>query len=141
MGNDSPRFQSDDLFGIEPALSWSNHDVSLDPSGNGELRMTPLVVGANFHVLRTDKVDLYVGPQLAYVLYGETEFDTAPDIKNKNDLTFAAILGVDVPLGDGKWMFAAAAQFILTEAEQDTSGGRSLDMDPVALEIGFGVRF
>jgi hypothetical protein len=109
------------LVGLDATLLGADHDVdgtlsgtiSLIDNGTNEIlqqesfqdtetladiRITPLMVGVNFHVLRDGPVDLYVGPFLAYVIYGDFDFGYE-SIPIDDDVGFGAVVGVDAPLG------------------------------------------
>jgi hypothetical protein len=58
-----------DLFGLEFGVAYSNHDVDLEVSVEdgetlsgtaAELSITPVLLGANFHLLRKESVELLV---------------------------------------------------------------------------------
>ena len=103
------------------------------------------MVGANFHVLRKDKVVLYIGPQIGYVAYGDLQRVDDDDLGVKNGLAFGAVFGVDVPLGSGKWFFNSSLQYLSTDADVEGDVEWDLDdtlpVDPIVLKVGAGVRF
>jgi hypothetical protein len=153
------------LIGLDATLLGADHDVdgtlsgtiSLIDNGNNEvlqqesfqatedladLQITPLMVGANFHVLRDGAVDLYLGPFLAYVFYGDLDFGFE-SIPIDDDVGFGAVVGVDVPLGKGGWVFSGAIRYLTTDAQPSESGPDSmaLDVDPWIVQVGAGYRF
>lgn len=129
---------------------------------NGEIGMIPLTVGVNFHFSKSDAIDYYLGPFIGYVFYDDLELEAgfarfevpslppfeatfeADSLSMKNDFTFGATFGIDVPIGGEGWMFSAVAKYYKTEAEideDDVEDGEGLDMDPWVILVGLGYRF
>lgn len=105
--------------------------------GSGE--MTPLLVGPNFHFGPNDNVDLYAGPFLGYVFYGDITIEDDRAVI-EDDLAYGAVMGVDVPFGKGSLAFSASARYMVTKAEAK-EGGDGIDIDPLTLLVGLGYRF
>lgn len=123
----------DDATGA--VLSQGTVSASVTGSGN----MTPLLVGPNFHFGPSDKVDLYAGPFLGYVFYGDVTIENER-ISVDDDFAYGAVLGLDVPFGEGGFAFSASARYMVTEA-QPRDENEALDIDPVTLLVGVGYRF
>jgi len=144
-----------DLVGIEAGIGYSNHDLDetftvlgqSETETVGDIAMMPLLVGANFHVLRKEKVDLYLGAQIGYVAYGDVKIeDKDPDqsdISMKNGFGYGLIAGVDVPFGASSWMFNGSLAWLSTDADFDEPGAPSdgIAIDPIVVRIGVGTRF
>jgi outer membrane protein W len=109
------------------------------------MSMLSFLAGANFHVLRKDKVDLYLGPQVGFVGYGDFETVDGDAFGVKNGLALGAVIGVDVPLGGSKWVFSSSLQYLSTDADVEGDVEWDLDdtlpVDPIVLKIGAGYRF
>jgi outer membrane protein W len=147
-----------DLFGLDATLLYANHDIdgTLDVDSDGvpfyekatlaEVSNMPLFISGHFHFMQDGPVDLYAGPTLAYVMYGDLEFkpiaDEEEDIPLEDDFGFGAVFGVDVPFGtDNNWMFNSKIRYIRTGAETDEVDSVTVDIDPWIIEIGVGVKF
>lgn len=148
-----------DLVGIEVSVSHTEHDVDFEVGlfgvtetvTIGDITMTPIIVGANFHVVRKDSVTVYLGPQLGYVLYGDLKLGSNdPDIEDivgdsdvgvDNGIAFGGVLGIDIPIGDAGWMFSGSVQAVSTDAEFDDSDGEELAIDPFIARAGVGKKF
>ncbi len=151
-----------DMIGIDANISYSKHDIDSDTildftwtgegTGNwnhpihetGTITMMPITVGVNFHVMKKEKVDLYLGPFLGYVMYGDAKIDKYSEtfnvtsdplvdpfpltayfsgnvgekVKIKNDFGFGAVVGIDVPFSNN-WMFTTALKYLKTKASVD----------------------
>jgi len=153
------------LFGLEATVLSANHDVDGTLTGtlylidNGtneileqmsfqgtetvaEIRVTPLMIGADFHVLGQAKVDLYLGPFVAFVTYGDLDID-GESIPIDDETAYGALVGVDVPVSKGGWSFSAVVRYLKTEAQPSESGPDSmaLDVDPWIVQAGAGYKF
>ena len=107
----------------------------------------PVTLGLNYHFDTASRIDLYAGPFLAAVNYGDIEVATGPGGATRTESTdtdfgWGAIAGLDLPLGSGNWSLQANVRYIRTgiEAEPD-EGSVESDFDPLIFSIGFGYRF
>lgn len=153
------------LLGLEVSLLGTSHDVTgrmkgvarlirnsdnaildeveVDESDTvGEIDVTPLLVGANFHVTSGRSVDLYMGPFVGYVMYGDLDIQ-GEKIDMDDNVAYGLVVGIDVPFGKGRWVFNGAARYMKTEAEPNESGpdAMALTVDPFVLQVGVGYRF
>ena len=107
----------------------------------------PVTLGLNYHFDTASRIDLYAGPFLAAVNYGDIEVATGPGGATRTESTdtdfgWGAIAGLDLPLGSGNWSLQANVRYIRTgiEAEPD-EGPVESDFNPLIFSIGFGYRF
>lgn len=154
-----------DLFGLEFVVWNAKHDLDgrfqgeywLLDSDTGELietgplqftetlgdvKMTPLTAGINFHLTRQSRFDLYVGPTIGYVSYGDLGVGEEK-LSLDGDFTWGATVGVDLPFGAKGWMFTGALRYLDTEASPDElgPGDESLDVSPWVVQVSAGYRF
>lgn len=108
----------------------------------GEVNVMPLSVGLNVHLIPKSRVDLYVGPTLDYVFYGDFKVE-GESLSIDDDVTWGAVLGLDIPLGDKGWMLTGAARYLDTEAEPTDMGpgDAPLDVKPWIVQISAGYHF
>jgi outer membrane protein W len=152
-----------DFFGLDVSVLGTSLEVEEDYIWrmNGDVLglwvetaadvwMTPVFFSANFHFVSNDQIDLYVGPSIAYVWYGDWDWDDWDDDFDLNvdeDLTLGGVFGMDVPLGSSNWMFSTAVRYLKTSAELEEAsfahelGRFTLDIDPWILQVGVGVKF
>ena len=109
---------------------------------------SPFTVGADFHLTPGKRVDLYAGPQLAWVSYGDIDVVTSPggstiEVSVDNDLGLGAILGLDVPLGERRhWAFQTNLRYLATSMEgEGIADDLDVDFDPAIFSLGFGYRW
>ena len=143
------RFSS--LLGLELGV-LAGGDVDFGFSNMVSMRAAS--AGVNFHFASGGKTDLYAGPLLAVAQYGD--FSAGPlfrppgsplpprvRVTLDDDFAVGANLGVDVPMGEGNWLFNANARYLITTIDAETSSGvhGTVDYDPLMLGVGFGYRF
>jgi len=153
------------LIGIDVGLLRTNHDLDVRLDGHftvidsdsgevlfdgpidetetiGDVTMTPMTVGVSFHVTNRSKVDVYVGPLVGYVFYGELK-SSGETTSVKDDFTYGILGGIDAPLGKGKWILGGGLRYLQTEAtlEDPELGQATLDVNPWVLQVYAGVRF
>jgi outer membrane protein W len=154
-----------DLLGAEVAVWNAKHDVDgrlagtywLLDSGSGMLIETgpldftekygdvsvmPFTVGLDFHLTPKARVDLYAGPFVAYVFYGDFEVE-GESLGVEDDVTWGGVVGLDVPIGKGGWLLTGAVRYLDTEAEPENRelGGDPIDVTPWVAQLSAGVRF
>lgn len=110
-----------------------------------EVDVIPVEVGVNFYVVENDRISLYVGPKIAYVIFGDAElnqtiFPGDPDVPIDEEFGFGVNFGIDAPLGDGGWMFSGGLQYLKFAAQTEGSSSE-IDIDPIVLKVGLGRRF
>jgi outer membrane protein W len=147
-----------DRVGVDATLLSSNHDIEWTEIGTepepfdvrgvwGDISMMPLIIGANFHVKRTDALDFYMGPSLAYVMYGDLDATFGPehDACVEDDFGFGAVVGLDVAFGGSGWTFSTALRYLQTGADVDEDPHYfepyTLDVNPVILQVGVGKKW
>jgi outer membrane protein W len=123
-------------------------------------RMTPVMAKLDLHLTPDSRVDLYVAPTAAYVrmsdltvrVSAEDEgqvFSVEQQIDTDDKLAWGLSLGLDVPLGSGGSFLSLAATYLrLPLSVRDDEGFSSddgfstdNDIDPLFVQIGYGLRF
>jgi hypothetical protein len=110
----------------------------------GEARLMMITVGVNFHLLDTEKLDLYLGPVVGGSWldiannaggYG-VRFDSfvldipARDAQGTEaGAVFGAVVGVDVATGRKGWMLSASTRYLAESVA------------PLSLHVGLGYEF
>jgi outer membrane protein W len=95
---------------------------------------------ANFHFGGSEKVDLYAGPFLGLVVFGDLVVE-GERIGFRDELAYGATLGMDFPFRSGKAAFSASARYMFADAESDEVEAQTLDLDPLVVMFGLGYRF
>ena len=135
-----------DRIGVEPGVSYAQHDVTVTETGFpdidfGETDWFALTVSGNYHFLNGGALDVYAGPSVGYVSWGSIKSDLFPQkIDTDAGIVFGLGVGVDVPVGEGPWSFSAALNYMFSDLEIE-GGSADIGVDPLQLEIGAGYRF
>jgi outer membrane protein W len=136
--------EEDYLWVIDDVVQSSWRDEVAD------IFMTSFIFSANIHVVNNDQMDLYLGPSVAYIWYGDWDWDDDDwdlDLKVDDEFTLGGVIGIDLPLGSGKWMFSSAVRYLNAEAELDDVffaypvRDFTLEIDPWIVQVGVGVKF
>ena len=108
---------------------------------------TPVTAGVNYHFTPDSRVNLYAGPFLAIVRYGDIEVEVgtggvAARVSVDSDLGWGAIAGLEVPVGSGHWSLQSNVRYVHTRMSGTSDGDRfDGNFNPFVLSIGFGYRF
>lgn len=137
-------------FGL---LGASSFDTNVGNLGNGFGVETgidsfaPLTLGLNYHFPTDHSLDLFAGPFLALVRYGDVSVQTGTGgvvvtETVDSDTGWGVILGIDLPIGSSGWLLQSNLRYIDTDMTGSTSDGRfDSSFDPLIFSIGFGYRF
>lgn len=145
-------------LGIELGALYAEPDITLDAdlaggpqfSVSDGVSFTAITAGLNIHLTPDKSVDLYLGPLLAYVLYGDIGFRAqvagqplVEDFSSDDDFALGAQIGADIPFGDGPWSLNVAAMYLDTQLAVTDDEGEvtNLGFDPLILKVGFGYHF
>jgi|SRR6185436_11042903 len=117
------------------------------------LRMTPVLAKLNLHLTPDHKADLYLGPVVGRMQYGDLDIEVRGggesargSARTRDDWAWGAHVGVDVPVGDRGVFFTAGATWLKAQVEiegdpEDEEGDFRSDLDPLIAQVGFGYRF
>ena len=104
-----------------------------------------ITLGPDFHLTSNGPADLFVGPFLAYTAHTDVGFygDEWAGVRVGGSLGWGAVLGVDVPVGEGGWRLSASVRYIDTNLGGRDGNGDPFEVDfgPTAVGVGFGYRF
>lgn len=150
-------------WGLEASLLSLSYDLEavVNRSANGgdiqfeDGSLTQLVAtfGINFHLTPDQRFDVYLGPfaGLSQSSNSQSFGFTDPvgqryflNLDSDNSSFFGALLGVDIPLGQGSWALHTEAR-VLQGPELTESGtfslGSQLDISNTVLAVGLTKRF
>ena len=135
-------------LGIDAALAYTSLPVefqsSLDPgvTQSADFAVVPLFVSLNFHVVNSERVDFWLGPQIAYLYYpDDLSFDVpgAGQFVYDSSSTFSAwgfALGTDISFNP-TWAVNIAVRFQNGDGDPDGH----LTVDPTFVTVGMTAKF
>ncbi len=110
-----------------------------------------ITLALNVHLTPGKAVDLYAGPLLAHVEYGNLRLifqDAAEtvevEVSSSDHFTFGAQLGADVPFGDSAWSLNLVGRYLDSSLDVATGEQRvvqQLDVGSLIVGVGVGFRF
>lgn len=134
----------------EPDLGLAASLAGFDFSASDSVSFTAITLALNLHLTPGKPVDLYLGPVLAQVTYGDVGLDVqtpggriVQDFESDDDFALGAQIGLDIALGKSPWSIALSAKYLDTGLELTDDDGETTDLgfDPLILGVGFGFRF
>lgn len=143
-------YRLNDRFGVAGGVLWSKPEVKLRATQPGtepiststDFRFMPVTAGLAIHLTPDGPVDVIFTPGIAWISYGDLEFDDPAfdTVDLADDFTWTASLGIDWAAGDSI-LLSAAVSYFDTDIEPDHDGPDSLSYDPFVYSIGVGFRF
>jgi hypothetical protein len=123
----------------------------------GVIEATLVTLGLNVHLLPRRSFDLYLGPLVGQALHEDVSFPPevmSGPVKVKDGSVYGAVLGLDLPLGKGRWRGSMAIRALRTTVKLDRvprvfrlklfpvddEEPDSLHLDPVEVRIGLACR-
>jgi len=146
-------YRLSDLIGLELGAAYAK-SPDIDDStneNNDELgegpSFLPLTFGANFYLMESEQFEVYVGPRVAFVQFGDFDLDidgvsTAFDVDD--EFAWGATAGMNYRFGDSRWSFVAEATYLdvdMTITEQGTAEVTTSEFDPLMFNLGVSYRF
>lgn len=140
-------------IGLEIGAAYAESpEINDDTNSNGDSigegpGFLPIYAGANFYIVDSQHLDVYVGPRLAFVSFGDFNLDIdGQDTKFEVDseLAWGATAGVDYRFGKGRWSVTAEATYLNVDMEisNKTIGTvSSNEFDPLMVTLGATFRF
>lgn len=133
------------LLGVELDYLNATHDVDFAGGTIGEVDLQPLSLSLNFHLLRTNLLDLYVGPTVSYVSWGDIDLNAdgqaalgVPEVTTDSETAFGATVGVDIGIGE---RLAVVGSVRYLQVDVTPEGGDGLAVDPLITRVGLALRF
>lgn len=130
-----------DRWGLESGIFIADFDFDLTAIGAttdfGSALAIPLTLGVDFHPYTSQRLDVYVGPLIAYTVWGN--LDTSAGVSEvDSDFGVGVVVGLDLTLGASDWTLCLAARYIGTDLADSSL---AIGVDPLFAEVGLGYRF
>jgi len=131
------------LFGLDLAMGFTQLDVVFAQSltsyvSQTTLDVTPIWLAANFHWVKNEKLDFWLGPQIAYIFWNGPLVFSVPgeeDFTVETENEFPAI-GFDLGL-DWWLMDKGGLNFAFRFVDADANTSHKLPVDPTFVTLGY----
>lgn len=150
------RFSS--RLGFEVGAMLAEPDLAVDAtfanglqfSTNDSVSFVAVTAGLDIHLTPSKAVDVYFGPLLAYVRYGDVQIrgevggqTVDQSFSSDDEFALGAQIGVDIEFSDGPWSIGFIARYLDTSLEVTSDDDQTIHLgfEPVILGFGFGYRF
>ena len=145
------RYFLTDNIALETILGYTEHKVSavgtqLGDVNLGSTKVLPPTVTLQYHFTGGRRFLPYVGAGLNYTVYFDGDAGDTVDVSYKDDFGFALNLGFDYVLNENTYFNVDLKKYKLSTDTVIDAGDAgiataSVDLDPLALSVGFGWRF
>ena len=133
------------LIGVELDYLNGKHDVELGGTKIAETDFKPLSLSLNFHLLHTNFLDLYVGPTVSYVSWGDIKVEEAfqglleaSSVSTDSETAVGAQVGLDIGIGPH---FAIITTVRYLKVDITPEGEDGLGVNPLIARVGAGWRW
>ncbi|MEM9598147.1 MAG: OmpW family outer membrane protein [Acidobacteriota bacterium] len=123
-----------------------------------EFDLTALTAGLNFHLKPGRNVDLYFGPLLAYIDFGDIQVtdqrlidgvvdsELSTEGESTDEFAWGAQIGADIGFSDGPWGLNLSAKYLdssfdVSPKNIQDAPSTEIEFDPWILGMGFSYRF
>ncbi len=122
----------------------------------GDMTLTPVTLALNVYLDNRESLDVVFGPVIGMTFYDDVRIpdegaslskatEPATDVEIGDDFSFGLVFGIAAPVGEN-WEFRGTARWLKTAADftimqQGQPIKLEMDVDPVAYEFMFGVKF
>jgi len=125
-------------WGFELSYVNATQDVDFGGQTVGEIDFEPISATLEFHLVPERAFDLWIGPTVSWVRWGDLELEDGTKIETDAESAFGATLGLDIGLGD-RLALTAALRYL--DADADLEGFAPLAVDPLFARAGIAIRF
>lgn len=145
------RYFLTDNIALETILGYTEHKVSaagtqLGDVNLGSTKVLPPTITLQYHFTGGRRFLPYLGAGLNYTVYFDSDPGDTVDVSYKDDFGFALNLGFDYVLNENTYFNVDLKKYKLSTDTVIDAGDAgiataSVDLDPLAMSIGFGWKF
>ena len=145
------RYFLTDKIALETILGYTKHKVTatgtqLGDVNLGSTKVLPPTITLQYHFTGGPRFLPYVGAGLNYTVFFDSDPGDTLDVNYKNDFGFALNFGFDYVVSDKSYFNVDIKKYALSTKTVINAGNAGtatalVDLDPLAISIGFGWRF
>jgi outer membrane protein W len=125
-----------DKLGLEASIATvADADIETDSNGSSGagIAVTPITVGLNWHPVRNESVDWYIGVMAGRIIFGDFEFDDdSASVSTDDDSTYGAQTALDIGIGES-WAVNIGLKYL--DATVKTAGNQEIAVDPLMVRV------
>lgn len=128
-----------------PDIEGSDNGNKFD-FGDGP-RFSPISLGVNFHLLDSNRFDVFVGPRIAFVKFGGFELESngqRSSYEVDDEIAWGATAGMAYHFGNSGWSLIGELTYLNVDMDVTERGSgqtTTVSLDPITLGIGAAYRF
>lgn len=133
------------LFGLDFDIVDATHDIDFAGDTIGEVDILPISATLNFHLIRSRYFDLYLGPTVSWIDWGdvdlteEAELVTGTDrLSTDGEFGWGATVGLDISLVK---IVALVIKVRYLDVDIKPSGAGTLPVDPIIADAAIAIRW
>ena len=128
-------------FGLEGSFAFGvDADVEENSDTVAGVTVTPITVGINWHVIRNDRFDWYIGAVGGRIGYSDFEFtstngSSTGSVESESDTTYGLQTALDIGVAaSGRWGINVGLKYLSADLPLGGTGAK-LAVDPVILRV------
>lgn len=141
-----------DLVGLEGGFLFTRTKIESHGQGIVRTKNLPFILGLNFHVVRSEKMDFYLGPVVGYAFYDDRVLHGVK-VEMDPEMVYGLNLGLDVPINEQGWFFSCSFKYLQQKVSADhkydgvefmaagSDHNYEFDLNPYIFTAGLGWRF
>lgn len=126
------------ILGIEASYLNATQDIELGGVVVGEIDFSPVFATLNLHLVSSRAFDLWIGPTVAFVDWGEIELVDGTRVELDSEEAFGASLGLEIGISPN---LALSGGLRWIEAGPEVAGFEEFAVDPLFARVGLALRF
>lgn len=146
-------YRLSDLVGLELGVAYAKSpDIDDNTNGNNDEigegpSFMPILAGVNFHLVDSNSFDVYIGPRVAFVNFGDFDLNidgqnTAFDVAD--EFAWGATAGLNYRFGESRWSIVVEATYLDVDMEITNTNTNEVSVnsfDPLMVNLGASYRF
>jgi hypothetical protein len=126
------------ILGLEASYLRATQDIELGGTVIGEIDFAPIFVSLNLHLVSSRAFDLWIGPTVAFVDWGEIDLLDGTSFDLDSEEAYGASIGLEIGIGPS---LALSGGVRWIEAGPEVEGFEELAVDPLFARVGLALRF
>ena len=129
------------IIGVEVSYLDVTQDLEASGSSLAEVDFQPYNLALNFHLFPSKYFDLYIGPVVSFVDWGDIKLDNGSSVEADSETAYGAAVGLDISFHKN-FAFIGGVRWLSLDLTADQSGTKeTVGVDPLISRVGFAFRW